>query len=169
LLAYWPPGWNRLNGSAFGPADNFLLPPQNLTINGEQDSFSPKFADQCTTWLEDVPTDESPFDYANILIIGNGQCASACSLFINLLQELHEIKIATFGVAKKSHSGMTGGVVAEWSILDSEVKVRPSKPSADRRVADRVAMTRTQTADLKNNSLAGPDLLVSGNFRHNWR
>ncbi|KAI5453436.1 hypothetical protein NCC49_005915 [Naganishia albida] len=57
------------------------------------------------------------------------------------------VKIANFGAAKRAYSGVSGGVVLDWRVLDTEVK----------------------TANLKNSSLAGPDLLVSGNFRHNWR
>lgn len=124
-IAYWPSEWNRLNGSAYGSADNFLVPSQNVTINGEQDSFSQRNADRCEPWLRGVTTTEPPFNFTNILIVGNGQCASACALFLSVLQELHGVRIANFGAAKRSHSGMSGGVVLEWSVLGSEVKVRP--------------------------------------------
>lgn len=100
-----------------------MEPPQNLTINGEQDRFSQRTADQCTPWLEDIVELDQPFEFSNIVIVGNGQCASACSHFATVMQELHGVKIANFGAAKSSHSGMSGGIVLEWSVLDSEFKV----------------------------------------------
>lgn len=106
----------------YGPADNFLEPPQNITINGIPDAFSERFADQCTPWKTQPPPTQ-PFDFGKILIVGNGQCASACAVFVTIMQELHGVKVANFGAAKNSHSGMASGAVLNWSLLDSEAKV----------------------------------------------
>jgi hypothetical protein len=100
------------------------MPPENVTINGEADSFSQRFRDQCNSFLGDIPTAEAPFDFANILIVGNGQCGSACAQFLTIMQELHNVKIANFGASKRTHSGVSGGIVLEWRVLDTEVKVR---------------------------------------------
>jgi hypothetical protein len=122
MYAYVPTSWNKLNGTTYGPTENFLEPPQKVTINGIPDVFSERNADQCTPWRVDPPA-VPPFDFAKILIVGNGQCASACALFTTIMQELHGVRVANFGPAKKSYSGMAAGIVLNWSVLDSEVKV----------------------------------------------
>ncbi|KAJ9122476.1 hypothetical protein QFC22_001903 [Naganishia vaughanmartiniae] len=145
---YYSPGWKSVNGTKFGVQENFLYPLQNLSINGVPDTFSRRHANACSPFHvdPDVPT-EIPFDHSKILVIGNGICASTCSAFTTLMQELHGVKIVNFGAAKGAHSGMIGGEVVEWRGLDSEFK----------------------TANLKTHPLAGPELLVNANFRINWR
>jgi len=64
--------------------------------------------------------------------------------------ERHQTKIVTFGGFPNKpieYKGMSGTQVFEWADLNSEIK----------------------TAGLENDPLAPPDLLVSGNMRHNWR
>lgn len=110
-----------LNGSAYGPTDNFIDPSMSFSINGIQDSFSQRTADSCTPWNVDVPS-EQPFDLSKVIIVGNGNCASTCSAFTTLMQELHGVKIVNFGAAKSAYSGMAGAEVLEWDGLDSEFK-----------------------------------------------
>ncbi|KAJ9106882.1 hypothetical protein QFC19_003012 [Naganishia cerealis] len=128
--------------------ENYLYPTQNLSINDVQDFFSKRHADSCTPFhVDKVPT-EQPFDLSKVIIVGNGVCASTCSAFTTLMQQLHGVKMINFGVAKQAYSGMAGAEVLDWSALDSEFK----------------------TANLKDHPLAGPKtLLVNGKFRVNWR
>ncbi|KAJ9127060.1 hypothetical protein QFC24_001293 [Naganishia onofrii] len=148
LPNYFPPAWNHIapNGSAYGPAEDFMEPSSDFSINGIQDSFSQRTADSCTPWNVDVPA-EQPFDLSRVIIVGNANCASTCSAFTTLMHELHGVKIVNFGAAKGAYSGMAGAEVLEWDALDSEFK----------------------TANLKDSPLAGPDLVVNANFRNNWR
>ncbi|KAI9438208.1 hypothetical protein H4582DRAFT_2111656 [Lactarius indigo] len=95
------------------------------------------------------------FDYNDpsvpfVVNVGNGNCASTCSLFTTLMFERHQTKIAVFGgnpLQSIQYKGMAGNQVLEWADLDTEIK----------------------TAGLKNDPLAPPDLLVNGDMRHNWR
>jgi hypothetical protein len=130
LPNYFPPSWNMLNGSAFGPTDNFMEPEDAVNINGIQDAFSQRTADSCTPWNVTVP-EEQPFDLSKVIIVGNAQCASTCSAFTTLMQERHGVKIVNFGAAKGAYSGMAGAEVLEWDALDSEVKVSRLRLLAD--------------------------------------
>lgn len=99
-----------------------MEPSSDFSINGIQDSFSQRTADSCTPWNVDVPA-EQPFDLSRVIIVGNANCASTCSAFTTLMQELHGVKIVNFGAAKGAYSGMAGAEVLEWDALDSEFKV----------------------------------------------
>jgi len=61
-----------LNGSAYGPSENFIEESSTFNINGVQDTFSMRTADSCTPWNVDVPA-EQPFDLSKVII---GQCLS---------------------------------------------------------------------------------------------
>jgi len=134
------------------PADfNYNDPSLPYEINGVQDPTSQRFADICSFEPYNVTLPDSPpFDLNNIVIVGNGFCASTCSLFTTVMFERHQTKIVTFGGHPDQpieYKGMAGATVLEWALLDSEIK----------------------TAGLKDDPLAPPDLLVNGNMRHNWR
>ncbi|KAG6860617.1 hypothetical protein C0995_009371 [Termitomyces sp. Mi166 len=82
--------------------------------------------------------------------VNNGNCASTCAMFSTLMNERHGTKIAVFGGKPGEDvqfKGMAGNQVLEWVDLDTEIK----------------------TAGVKTDPLAPPDLIISGNFRHNWR
>jgi hypothetical protein len=112
-----------LNGTNFGSDENFLYPLQHVTINGVSDTFSQRHADSCSPfYVNQVPT-EQPFDLSRVAIVGNAVCASTCSAFSTLMQELHGVKIANFGAAKQAYSGMAEAEVLDWPGLDSEFKV----------------------------------------------
>jgi hypothetical protein len=78
-----------------------------------------------------------------IVVVGNGNCASTCSLFTTAMFERHQTKIAVFGgnhsqpiqykgtspytmreewVLTFSFAGMAGNQVLEWADLDTEIK-----------------------------------------------
>ncbi|KAI5117463.1 hypothetical protein M0805_004067 [Coniferiporia weirii] len=67
-----------------------------------------------------------------------------------LMNERHNTTIAVFGGKPGENvefKGMAGNQVLEWTDIDTEIK----------------------SANLKDDPLAPPDLLVDGDFRHNWR
>ena len=76
---YNPAIWNFPNGTAMPENYNFLDPGVPTVVNGRQDNFSVRMADQCPTFLE--PPKEALFKPENIVIMTNGRCASACALF----------------------------------------------------------------------------------------
>ncbi|KAF8497585.1 hypothetical protein F5888DRAFT_1794404 [Russula emetica] len=145
---YAPEQWAFVNDTLFPIDFNYINPPVLVTENDHRDNTSQRFHDVCpfSVSIPNLP----PFDPSNIAIVTNGNCASTCALFCTLMKERHNTTIAVFG-GRPGQSiefkGMAGNQVLEWTDLDTAIK----------------------TAGLKNDPLAPPDLLVSGNMRHNWR
>ncbi|TFY77739.1 hypothetical protein EWM64_g6268, partial [Hericium alpestre] len=137
-----------LNDTQLTTNFNFINPSVPLTINGVSDPTSQRLHDSCTF---SVPfPDSPPFDFNNIVIVSNGNCASTCAHFSTLMSERHNVTTVVFGGRADQpieFKGMAGQQVLEWTDLDSEIK----------------------TAGLKDDPAAPPDLLVSANMRHNWR
>ncbi|KAJ7253056.1 hypothetical protein B0H12DRAFT_602616 [Mycena haematopus] len=147
---YTADNWAFFNGTQM-PADfNYITPDVPVVINGRADATSQRFHDTCElTYAVPMPTDP-PFDLRNVAIVSNGNCASTCAMFSTLMNEREQTKIAVFGgkpFENVEFKGMAGNQVLEWVDIDSEIK----------------------TANLKDDPLAPADLLVSANFRHNWR
>ncbi|KAJ7628461.1 hypothetical protein FB45DRAFT_1028550 [Roridomyces roridus] len=147
---YTADNWAFFNGTEM-PADyNYMTPDVPIVINGKQDATSQRFHDTCELSFE-VPIPETPpFDLKNVAIVSNGNCASTCAMFSTLMFERHQTKIAIFGGKPGQdiqYKGMAGNQVLEWFDISSEIK----------------------TANLQDDPLAPQDLLVSGDFRHNWR
>ena len=59
---------------------DWLLPPVRKTINGAADAFSQRLGQECQPFDVDPPA-EALFDGDKVAIVGNGRCASSCSLF----------------------------------------------------------------------------------------
>ncbi|KAH9030512.1 hypothetical protein EDB85DRAFT_1866414 [Lactarius pseudohatsudake] len=159
ISIYAPDNWQFLNGTQMPLDFDYNDPSVPYTINGRDDPTSQRFEDICPTLNVTIPK-APPFDLNQIAIIGNGFCASTCSLFTTLMFERHQTKIAVFGgnpsqsIQYKgtvkltfAFAAMAGNQVLEWFDLDTEIK----------------------TAGLKNDPLAPPDLLVNGDMRVNWR
>ncbi|CDO74428.1 hypothetical protein BN946_scf184880.g2 [Trametes cinnabarina] len=149
-IAFYPAdNWAFLsNDTEMSPSDNYMQPPSSRVINGQTFVESQRFLDVCP-FNVDIP-ENPPFAPSKIAIVGNGNCASTCAMFSTLMNERHNTKIAVFGGKPglpTQFKGMAGNQVLEWFDIDSEIK----------------------TANLKDDPLAPPDLLVSGDFRHNWR
>ncbi|KAI0372476.1 hypothetical protein BV20DRAFT_1050796 [Pilatotrama ljubarskyi] len=149
-IAFYPAdNWAFLsNDTEMSPRNNYMKPPSSRIINGQTFVESQRFLDVCP-FSVDLPEDP-PFDPKKIAIVGNGNCASTCAMFSTLMNERHNTTIAVFGGKPglpMQFKGMAGNQVLEWFDIDSEIK----------------------TANLKDDPLAPPDLLVSGDFRHNWR
>ncbi|TFL05000.1 hypothetical protein BDV98DRAFT_281055 [Pterulicium gracile] len=147
---YSPGNWAFLNGTRMPLDYNYMNPTEPLVVNGQNDPTSQRFHDTCEAlFLKPLP-EEPPFPLDQVKIVGNGWCASTCAMFSTLMFEQHGTEIAVFGGRPGQpieFKGMAGNQVLDWIYIDSEVK----------------------TAELKNDPLAPPDLLVNGNFRHNWR
>ncbi|KAI0657448.1 hypothetical protein C8Q70DRAFT_1055626 [Cubamyces menziesii] len=146
---YTADNWAFLsNNTEMPPTANYMAPPTSRQINGQTYVESQRFLDVCP-FNVDIPEDP-PFEPSKIAIVGNGNCASTCAMFSTLMNERHNTTIAVFGGKPglpTQFKGMAGNQVLEWFDIDSEIK----------------------TANLKDDPLAPPDLLVSGDFRHNWR
>lgn len=151
LTFYGSSNWLFMNGTRMPEDYDYNNPSTEYDINDQNQPTSQRFTDLCPRPPRGITIPSSPpFDLNNVVIIGNGNCASTCALFTTLMYELHGTKIATFGGhldQSMQYKGMAGNQVLEWSDLDSEIK----------------------TAGLKDDPLAPPDLLVNGNMRHNWR
>ncbi|KAH8986936.1 hypothetical protein EDB86DRAFT_2206928 [Lactarius hatsudake] len=146
---YAPDNWLFLNGTQMPLDFDYNDPSVPVVVNGRNQPTSQRFEDGCPAPNVTIPT-TPPFDLNKVAIIGNGNCASTCSLFTTLMFERHQTKTAIFGgnpLQSIQYKGMAGNQVLEWADLDTEIK----------------------TAGLKNDPLAPPDLLVNGNMRHNWR
>ncbi|KZT22301.1 hypothetical protein NEOLEDRAFT_1138220 [Neolentinus lepideus HHB14362 ss-1] len=146
---YAPDNWAFLNDTEMPNTYDYNSPSVPLFINGQTDASSQRFHDLCTPY-DVTPPANPPFDLKNVAIVSNGDCASTCSMFSTSMYERHGTKIAVFGGKPgetMEYKGMAGNQVLEWADIDTEVK----------------------TAGLKDDPLAPPDLLVSGDLRHNWR
>ncbi|KAH8834368.1 hypothetical protein DL96DRAFT_1522051 [Flagelloscypha sp. PMI_526] len=134
----------------YDPSYNYMDPVRYETVNGQQMPVSERYFDTCEYYFETEVPAEPPFALENIVIAGNSWCASTCAMFTTLMSEKAATKIASFGAKPgeaMEYKGMAGNQVLDWFYLASEIK----------------------TADLENDPTMPPDLLVSGDFRVNWR
>ncbi|KAG6915617.1 hypothetical protein DXG01_010693 [Tephrocybe rancida] len=139
-----------LNGTQIPANFNYINPSAPFIVNGRSDPTSQRFHDTCEFFFSQPVPVNPPFDLKKVAIVNNGNCASTCAMFSTLMNERHSTKIAVFGGKPGENvefKGMAGNQVLEWVDLDTEIK----------------------TAGVKDDPLAPPDLLVSANFRHNWR
>ncbi|CAK5278119.1 unnamed protein product [Mycena citricolor] len=147
---YTADNWGFFNDTQMPATHDYMSPDVPITISGKQDFTSQRFHDTCDVTYT-VPIPKSPLiPLSNIAIVGNGNCASTCAMFTTLMLERHNTKMAVFGGKPGEaveYKGMAGNQVLEWFDIDSEIK----------------------TANLKDDPLAPADLLIDGNFRHNWR
>ncbi|KAJ7754455.1 hypothetical protein B0H16DRAFT_1316217 [Mycena metata] len=148
-LLYNPLNWNNANNVQFSATDNWLLPPVNLEINGHADAFSQRLGQECQPF-DFTPPDVALFNSTNVVIVSNGRCASSCSLFSITMAKEEGVKTVVVGGksdVKQEYCGTVGGQSTDFSTIDTEIK----------------------TTQLKNNSLAPPDLLVNGVQGITWR
>ncbi|KZT08170.1 uncharacterized protein LAESUDRAFT_78851 [Laetiporus sulphureus 93-53] len=146
---YPPDNWAFTNDTVMPDTYNYITPDVTKTINNVTYAESQRFYDVCTPFNVTIPKNP-PFDLNNVVIVSNADCASTCAQFSTLMYERHNTTIAVFGGKPgetMQFKGMAGEQVLEWYDIDSEIK----------------------TAQLQDDPLAPPDLLVSADFRHNWR
>ena len=79
-LLYNPLNWAYANNTPFPEQYDWLQDPVKKVVNGHQDYFSQKLGQECQPFSVDPPP-EGLFDPEKVAIIGNGRCASSCSLF----------------------------------------------------------------------------------------
>ncbi|KAJ7104453.1 hypothetical protein B0H15DRAFT_810083 [Mycena belliarum] len=148
-LLYNPLNWNDANGVQFAAADNWLLPPVNVHINGHADAFSQRLGQECQPFSA-TPPETALFDSSKVVIVSNGRCASSCSLFSITMDKEEGVRTVVVGGKadiKQQYCGIVGGQSTDFSTIDTEIK----------------------TAQLKNSSLAPPDMLVNGVQGITWR
>ncbi|KAJ6588363.1 hypothetical protein B0H19DRAFT_1248035 [Mycena capillaripes] len=162
-----------LNGTEMPASYNYMTPDVPIVINGKLDATSQRFHDTCESSFEvDMPA-TPPFDLKNVAIVTNGNCASTCAMFSTLMNEREQTKIAVFGgkpLENVEYKGMAGNQVLEWFDIDSEIKTAnreqfliPLYPVLH------PCSSELRHPPVKDDPLAPADLLVSGDFRHNWR
>ncbi|KAF8651172.1 hypothetical protein AX16_004827 [Volvariella volvacea WC 439] len=150
ITFYSADNWAFPNDTQMSNTFNYITPAFPFVVNGRRDPTSQRFHDTCDLAFSQPVPETPPFDLNKVAIVSNGNCASTCAMFSTLMNERHNTKIAIFGGKPgevMQFKGMAGNQVLEWFDLDTEIK----------------------TAGVKDDPLAPPDLLVSGNFRHNWR
>lgn len=79
-LLYNPINWAFGNDTLFPENYDWLKDPIRKVINGHEDFFSQKLGQECQPFSFDPPA-EALFDSKKVAIVGNGRCASSCSLF----------------------------------------------------------------------------------------
>ncbi|TFK73533.1 hypothetical protein BDN72DRAFT_761661 [Pluteus cervinus] len=138
----------RLSGADSQPlknGTNWLDPSFDVIVNGRPDSFSQVLSKECPLGNYPYPfppPDEALFDTKKVVIIGNGKCASACSLFLVTMGKHEGVRNVVVGGkkdVKQQYCGAVGGQASHF------------------------------TAKLKNHPLAPPDLLVDGVQGIVWR
>lgn len=80
FLLYNPVNWAFANNTRFPEGYDWLKDPVKKVINDHQDFFSQKLGQECQPFAIDPPA-EGLFDPKKVAIVGNGRCASSCSLF----------------------------------------------------------------------------------------
>ncbi|KAF8310106.1 hypothetical protein DL93DRAFT_2214513 [Clavulina sp. PMI_390] len=146
---YAPDNYAFLNNTPMPSTYDYMVPTVPHIVNGRSEPTGQHNLDICTPFNSPLPA-KAPFAAENIVVVGNGNCASTCAQFTTVMHERHGIRMATFGGkpnTQMEYKGMAGNQVLEWFDLDSEIK----------------------TALLKDDPLAPPDLLVNGDIRINWR
>ncbi len=72
--------WAFANNTAMPDRYDWLEPPVRKTVNGRADAFSQRLGQECQPFAV-TPPDAPLFDAKKVAIVGNGRCASSCSIF----------------------------------------------------------------------------------------
>jgi len=90
------------------------------------------------------------FDPKKVVIVGNGRCASSCSLFSITMNKLEGTKTVVFGgrdTVKQQYCGTVGGQSTNFATINSEIK----------------------STKLQGHPLAPPDFLTNSVVGITWR
>jgi len=150
MAFYASDNWAFLNNTPHPNDFNYMKPVVPAIVNGRNQPTSQRFLDICDGEFFEPFPENPPIDLKKVVIVGNGNCASTCSMFTTLMHERHGTKNIVFGGKPGEtleYKGMAGNQVLEWADLDTEIK----------------------TGQVKNDPLAPPDLIVNANMRVNWR
>ncbi|KAJ7446155.1 hypothetical protein B0H11DRAFT_1746039 [Mycena galericulata] len=149
LLSYNPTQWKNSSNIPYSVETHWLQPTVNLTINGHKDAFSPRLGSECQPF-EISPPEAGIFDPENIVILSNGRCGSSCSLFSITMSKHEGVKTVVLGGHKdviQQYCGVVGGQSTHFSDIDTEIK----------------------STQLKNHTLAPPDLYCRSVLGITWR
>ncbi|RDB27918.1 Peptidase S41 family protein ustP [Hypsizygus marmoreus] len=149
-LLYNPLQWTDANSQPFSANEDWLQPPVVKIINGHRDAFSQRLGEECQGSFPTEPPGAGLFEGSKVVIVSNGRCASSCSLFSITMAKLEGAKTVVIGGkqgVKQEYCGTVGGQSTDFSTIDTEIK----------------------STQLKNNTLAPPDLLVNGVQGITWR
>ncbi|KAJ2933708.1 hypothetical protein H1R20_g3345, partial [Candolleomyces eurysporus] len=141
FLLYNPTNWRDANNVFFNASTNWLQPVVNKTINRRLDAFSPRIGQECQSdygFPYGTPT-EALFDPKQVVIVSNGRCGSACSLFSITMVKYEGSRTVVLGGKQdvaQQYCGGIGGQISNFRIMDTEIK----------------------TTKLKGHALAPPDL-----------
>ncbi|KEP44873.1 peptidase family s41 domain protein, partial [Rhizoctonia solani 123E] len=146
---YNPLNYKGANGADFAANFNWLDPPIQVQVNGVTDKFSQKMGDFCLPFPQSPPTTQ-PFAFENIAIMGNGRCASACSLFSILMRTKYNVKTVVVGGkpgTTQQYCGVVGGQSLSFVPINADLKL----------------------LGLKNDTLAPPDFLTNSYQGLTWK
>ncbi|KAF8598569.1 hypothetical protein BDV93DRAFT_498597 [Ceratobasidium sp. AG-I] len=146
---YNPLKWNNINSKPLAADFNWLNPTVDAEVNGVTDEFSTRVRDTCFPFDLTAPSTK-PFEFENIAIMTNGQCASSCSLFSIIMHTKHNVRTVVVGGKPgtvQQYCGVVGGQSSNFAAMDSEVK----------------------TAGLKNDALAPPDFITNSYQGVTWK
>jgi len=148
-LLYNPLNWAFANNTHFPAEYDWLKDPVRKVINDNEDFFSQELGQECQPFAIDPPA-EGLFDPEKVAIVGNGRCASSCSLFSVTMSKLEGTKTVVFGgrnSVEQQYCGTVGGQSSDFSTINSEIK----------------------TTNLTGHPLAPPDLLTNSIIGITWR
>ena len=169
-LLYNPLNWAFGNNTLFPQNYDWLKDPIKKVINDREDFFSQKLGQECQPFSFDPPA-EALFHPEKVAIVGNGRCASSCSLFSVsfflpfvrfsrtasltkldqiTMNKLEGAKTVVFGgrnTVEQQYCGIVGGQSTNFVTINSEIK----------------------STKLKDHPLAPPDLLTNSVVGLTWR
>lgn len=125
---YFYGNYRDLNYQRLTSNAQFMDPPQPQVVNGVQDAYSVPFFDDFGNGSQLVTNFTTPpFNGTDIVIIGNGICASTCSIFTSYLFQKHNVRTVSFGgnpvgVRWSVDGGVKGSEVTSYSTILSELR-----------------------------------------------
>lgn len=150
---YFYGNYRDLNYNYLTSNAQFMDPPVQQTINGVQDAYSHPFYDDFGDNSTAVTNFTSaPFAGTDIVFIGNGLCASTCSIFTTYLYQKHGVRSVAFG---------GNPVAVRWSV---DGGVKGSEVTSYSTVLRELAL-----AGLSNDPNAPQPLPVVASFNLNYR
>jgi len=149
FLMYNPLNFKFGNNTDFPAKYDWLEDPVKKVINGHDDAFSQRLGQECQPF-DFAPPAQALFDPKKVAIVGNGRCASSCSLFSITMAKEDGAKTVVVGGrqdVQQQYCGVVGGQSTGFSTIDTEIK----------------------SAKLKRHALAAPDFLTNSIQGITWR
>ncbi|KAJ7501967.1 hypothetical protein B0H11DRAFT_2171208 [Mycena galericulata] len=113
-LLYNPLQWTNPNNVPFAATDNWLLPPVNVQINGHADAFSQKLGQDCLPgFFTSTPPDVRLFNSSKVVIITMAKEEGVKTVVVGGKKDVQQ-----------EYCGIVGGQSADYSTIDTEIKVR---------------------------------------------